>query len=164
MRVNRIGVKLVLVLVGILAVQVAVHTLLEYRADVDLLVPESALGAVEQALAARGWQTKELSPYDQHYYREGTHELPPMTHVERDVEVDLHHSILPRTSRLKPDSALPILSFWPRFRFSLMFFSFPFCCSSWVGLKAGWLYCSFSPAPQPPSCCLYELRCFWPHW
>ena len=29
-----------------------------------------------------------------------------MTHVEREVEVDLHHSILMRTARLKPSSAL----------------------------------------------------------
>ena len=77
-----------------------------YFADVDLLVPESALGRIEQALVARGWQTNKLSPYDQHYYRKWTHELPPMTHVERSVEVDLHHAILPRTSRLKPDSRL----------------------------------------------------------
>jgi len=77
-----------------------------FFADVDLLVPEAALGSVEQTLAARGWQSTKLSPYDQHYYRAWTHELPPMVHRERGVEVDVHHSILPRTSRLKPDSEL----------------------------------------------------------
>lgn len=77
-----------------------------FFADVDLLLPESALERVEQVLAARGWRSSKLSPYDQHYYRAWTHELPPMTHAERGVEVDLHHCILPRTSRLKPDPRL----------------------------------------------------------
>ena len=75
-------------------------------ADVDLLVPEADLPAVELRLHGRGWMGKELAPYDDLYYRRWTHELPPMTHVEREVEVDLHHSILMRTARLKPAPAL----------------------------------------------------------
>lgn len=75
-------------------------------ADVDLLVPESDLRAVETHLRARGWQAAELSAYDDRYYRRWTHELPPLGHVERQVEVDLHHSILMRTARLKPSSAM----------------------------------------------------------
>jgi len=75
-------------------------------ADVDLLVPEADLPAVELRLHERGWMGKELAPYDDLYYRRWTHELPPMTHVEREVEVDLHHSILMRTARLKPAPAL----------------------------------------------------------
>lgn len=73
-------------------------------ADVDLLVPEAQLSEVEGALLASGWRSSKLSAYDQHYYRAWTHELPPLRHPERGVEVDVHHSILPRTSRLKPDS------------------------------------------------------------
>ena len=75
-------------------------------ADVDLLVPESRLGEVEARLRDNGWQTAELTPYDERYYREWTHELPPLTHAERDVEVDLHHNVQMRTSRLKPDAHL----------------------------------------------------------
>jgi hypothetical protein len=75
-------------------------------ADVDLLVPEADLNRVEARLRERGWVGKELTPYDDLYYRRWTHELPPMTHVEREVEVDLHHSILMRTARLKPVPAL----------------------------------------------------------
>ncbi len=75
-------------------------------ADVDLLVPEADLDRVEVRLRERGWAGKELTPYDDHYYRRWTHELPPMTHVEREVEVDLHHSILMRTARLKPAPAM----------------------------------------------------------
>lgn len=74
-------------------------------ADVDLLVPEAALGDVERRLAENGWCATRLSPYDDRYYREWTHELPPMNHIEREVEVDLHHNILMRTARLSPDSA-----------------------------------------------------------
>jgi len=75
-------------------------------ADVDLLVPDADLPAVEARLLERGWICKELTPYDENYYRRWTHELPPMRHVEREVEVDLHHSILMRTARLKPAPAL----------------------------------------------------------
>lgn len=74
-------------------------------ADVDLLFDERELDAAERTLVALGWRGTKLSPYDQHYYRAWTHELPPLVHVEREVEADLHHNILPRTSRLKPSGA-----------------------------------------------------------
>ena len=72
-------------------------------ADVDLLVAEDQLRPLEGVLNRRGWRTRELTPYDDNYYRRWTHELPPLVHVERDVEIDLHHNVLPRTARLKPD-------------------------------------------------------------
>ena len=74
-------------------------------ADVDLLTAEGCLGDVERCLNERGWETRKLSPYDQNYYRNWTHELPPMVHEEREVEIDLHHNVLPRTARLNPSSA-----------------------------------------------------------
>jgi hypothetical protein len=73
-------------------------------ADVDLMLPEADLEDVEAQLNQRGWRTQELTPYDDNYYRKWTHELPPLVHVEREVEIDLHHNILPRTARLKPDA------------------------------------------------------------
>ena len=73
-------------------------------ADVDLMLPESVLKDVEKLLNQHGWRSQELTPYDQNYYRNWTHELPPIMHVEREVEIDLHHNILPRTARLQPDS------------------------------------------------------------
>lgn len=73
-------------------------------ADVDLLVPESSLREVESRLTERGWRSVEVSDYDERYYRAWAHELPPMRHVEREVEVDLHHNILMRTARLSPSS------------------------------------------------------------
>jgi hypothetical protein len=72
-------------------------------ADVDLMTDEERLETLEAALGARGWKTAELTPYDENYYRKWTHELPPLTHAEREMEVDLHHNVLPRTARLKPD-------------------------------------------------------------
>lgn len=74
-------------------------------ADVDLLFGERALDEAERLLVAQGWGGTKLSPYDQHYYRVWTHELPPLVHPEREIEADLHHNILPRTSRLKPSGA-----------------------------------------------------------
>jgi hypothetical protein len=75
-------------------------------ADVDLMVPELHLPDVEARLRERGWRMAELTEYDENYYRVWTHELPPLTHVERGVEVDLHHNILMRTARLKPSAEL----------------------------------------------------------
>jgi hypothetical protein len=74
-------------------------------ADVDLLFDERELDEAERVLVEQGWRGTKLSPYDQHYYRVWTHELPPLVHVEREVEADLHHNILPRTSRLQPNGA-----------------------------------------------------------
>jgi hypothetical protein len=48
----------------------------------------------------------DVNPYDEQYYRRWAHELPPMTHPQRQVEVDLHHNILMRTARLNPSAAL----------------------------------------------------------
>ena len=74
-------------------------------ADVDLLAPEEQLPEIESLLNQRGWKTRELSPHDDNYYRVWSHELPPIVHAERNVEVDIHHNILPRTDRLKPPAA-----------------------------------------------------------
>ena len=74
-------------------------------ADVDLLFGEGDLDEAERLLVEQGWRGTKLEPYDQHYYRVWTHELPPLVHAEREVEADLHHNILPRTARLKPSGA-----------------------------------------------------------
>ncbi len=74
--------------------------------DIDLLIPQARIDRAEQVLAAAGWGGVKLDDYDQHYYREWMHELPPMRHPQRVTEVDLHHTILPRTARLHPDPTL----------------------------------------------------------
>lgn len=75
-------------------------------ADVDLLTPEDRIEEVESQLASRGWIKLQLDPYDERYYRVWMHEIPPLRHRERGTEIDIHHRILPRTSRLKSDPTL----------------------------------------------------------
>jgi len=74
--------------------------------DLDILVPRHRLAEVEALLMARGWATTHLSAYDQRYYREWMHELPPMVHIHRNTVLDVHHNILPQTARDRPDAAL----------------------------------------------------------
>lgn len=74
--------------------------------DVDLLVPHLYLDRVEQRLLARGWYRVPIDIYDDRYYRQWMHEIPPLRHREREVEIDIHHRILPRTSRHLPDPDL----------------------------------------------------------
>ncbi len=72
--------------------------------DVDIMVPEGALERVEAALLDHGWQHVLLEPYDQHYFRDWMHELPVLVHGERGTRLDVHHTVLPRTSRLRPSA------------------------------------------------------------
>ncbi|HSQ81363.1 MAG TPA: nucleotidyltransferase family protein [Casimicrobiaceae bacterium] len=74
--------------------------------DVDIMVPKDRLVEVESALMQSGFVTTHHHPYDQRYYREWMHELPPMQHVKRQTVLDVHHAIAPETSRVHPDSAL----------------------------------------------------------
>jgi len=71
--------------------------------DIDLLVSKNDIERLENCLTDYGWQTAKIDAYDQHYYRTWMHEIPPMRHRDRFVEVDIHHTILPLTSRLHPD-------------------------------------------------------------
>jgi hypothetical protein len=73
--------------------------------DVDILVPKAALREAESRLMLGGWVTTHHNEYDQRYYRQWMHELPPMQHVHRGTTLDVHHNILPETARLKPDAA-----------------------------------------------------------
>ena len=74
--------------------------------DVDILVPRTALSDAESRLMLHGWMGTHDNAYDQRYYREWMHELPPMQHVQRGTTVDVHHNILPLTARLKPRADL----------------------------------------------------------
>ncbi|UCE30387.1 MAG: nucleotidyltransferase family protein, partial [Burkholderiales bacterium] len=75
-----------------------------WSSDVDILVPAAQLRRVEQRLHAGGWRSIELDEYDERYYRDWSHEVPPMRHVVRGVEVDLHHTIARVTGRVRPDA------------------------------------------------------------
>lgn len=74
--------------------------------DVDILVPKAVLPQAESLLMLAGWLAQPETAYDDRYYRQWMHELPPMTHLQRGTTLDVHHTILPETARLKPDPRL----------------------------------------------------------
>ena len=88
--------------------------------DVDILVPKAHLADAQARLAGAGWQELELDPHDQRYYREWSHEVPPMRHAAHRIELDLHHNILPPIGRTTVNAALLLArlqpSVWPAWR------------------------------------------------
>ncbi|EHR72014.1 hypothetical protein BurJ1DRAFT_3199 [Burkholderiales bacterium JOSHI_001] len=76
--------------------------------DVDIIVPKARLADVESALLMNGWSGGNPSAYDQRYYREWMHEIPPMQHLRRGSVIDVHHAILPETARIRADSSAMI--------------------------------------------------------
>lgn len=68
--------------------------------DIDIMVPKESLAEVEAALKHAGWNSAELDPYDEQYYRRWMHQIPPMTHIARGTTIDVHHTIVARTTRL----------------------------------------------------------------
>jgi len=76
--------------------------------DLDLLVRRQDLPRVERALLDAGWKSEIEDDYDQRYYREWMHEIPPLVHPLRGVEVDIHHNLLPLTGRYR----VPVEKLW----------------------------------------------------
>lgn len=74
--------------------------------DLDILVPQNNLDQVEKKLLREGWKHRDISAYDEHYYRAWSHEIPALIHQERETEIDIHHTISPITSKIKIDSHL----------------------------------------------------------
>jgi hypothetical protein len=73
--------------------------------DVDILVDPRRLSHVEAALMGGGWLSAERDDYNQRYYREWRHELPPLQHVTRHTYLDVHHTITAPTSHFAVDGA-----------------------------------------------------------
>ncbi len=74
--------------------------------DIDVLVARDSLPRAEAALMQWGWTTGAIDPYDDRYYRQWMHEIPPMMHRARGTLIDVHHNILPSTSRHVPDPSI----------------------------------------------------------
>jgi hypothetical protein len=72
--------------------------------DIDILVPRGALATAEKLLLRHGWRSTSPDAYDQRYYRDWMHEIPPLQHVARKSVLDVHHTILPPTSKAKPEA------------------------------------------------------------
>ena len=75
-----------------------------FASDLDIMVPQEHLGVVERTLLDAGWRRGAVTDYDDRYYRDWMHEVPPLWHPDRLFALDLHHAILPTTSRYKPDT------------------------------------------------------------
>jgi len=75
-----------------------------YVGDLDFMVPRDRIDEVEDVLVRAGWATADMDEYDQRYYREWAHEIPPLQHPERETPLDVHHTISPLTSRVHPDA------------------------------------------------------------
>ncbi|MBV9523936.1 MAG: nucleotidyltransferase family protein [Alphaproteobacteria bacterium] len=68
--------------------------------DVDILLPEDVLPEAEAQLRRAGWVAAPLGSDDERYYRVWMHQIPPMTHRRRGTTIDVHHTIVARTTRL----------------------------------------------------------------
>lgn len=72
-------------------------------ADVDLLVPRESLPEVEAALRNHGWVYSEERALHVEYFRTWLQEIAPMWHPERQVQVDIHFTIIPPKDRISFD-------------------------------------------------------------
>jgi hypothetical protein len=82
------------------------HASTRRMSDVDVMVRRDDLDRAEQALRAAGWSFANTDAYDELYYRRWSHELPPLQFPGRLLALDVHHTICPPASRLRPDPAL----------------------------------------------------------
>lgn len=73
--------------------------------DIDLLVAKDKLEDVEINLMLHGWSSTSQDAYDERYYRQWMHEIPPMRHIERHSLIDVHHNLVPETSAIRVDPA-----------------------------------------------------------
>lgn len=72
--------------------------------DIDIMVRKVDLEKTERILLHNGWfSSRTFDTYDQQFYREWTHELPPLRHLKRNTELDVHHTITPPTSKNIPN-------------------------------------------------------------
>lgn len=88
--------------------------------DADILVPRAHLAHAQERLMRAGWTEEDLDEHDRRFYREWSHEVPPMRHPLHGVELDLHHNILPPVAHASVDAGLLLArlqpSIWPRWQ------------------------------------------------
>lgn len=81
------------------------HASTRRMSDIDVMVRREDLPGAEQALRSAGWSFANDDPYDVQYYRMWSRELPPLQFPGRMLALDVHHTICPPASRLRPDPA-----------------------------------------------------------
>jgi hypothetical protein len=73
------------------------------------MVPRDQLERTEQHLMTHGWEPLEIDVYDRRTTYDGAMSCRPCAIASaRGTELDVHHTILPPLSRLRPDPA----AFW----------------------------------------------------
>lgn len=82
----------------------------QYRllSDIDLLVEKKFLNDAEFWLFINGFAVSISDEYDDYYYRQWMHELPPFVNSKSGLVVDLHHNLLPISSKRHIDASLII--------------------------------------------------------
>lgn len=74
--------------------------------DIDVLVDRSEIDRAQVALHGDGWYSPPITDYDERYYRQWAHEVPPMKHLVRRTVLDLHHNVVPPVSGRAPDMGI----------------------------------------------------------
>ncbi len=74
--------------------------------DIDIIVPHRRIDAAEKILNASGWESSFVNTYNDRYYRQWGHEIPPLINKKRGTTLDLHHNILPPTAGPNVDASL----------------------------------------------------------
>ncbi len=69
--------------------------------DLDVYINARNLPTVERFLHWQGWSAGEVDEYDEQYYRKWMHEIPALVHKTRGSTLDVHHNLLPLTSKIK---------------------------------------------------------------
>ena len=73
-------------------------------------------------LSWAGWFSSHTTLYDERYYRDWMHEIPPLEHKHRGTVLDVHHAILPPTSGIRPHpqdllaASIPLAGEWAFYR------------------------------------------------
>jgi hypothetical protein len=68
--------------------------------DLDVLINQADIPIAEEHLRLNRWKSEVLDDYDEKYYREWAHEIPPLVHLNRGTVIDLHHNLyLPISGR-----------------------------------------------------------------
>lgn len=77
----------------------------QYRlfSDIDLLVHPTYFQDAVRRLIGKGYIEHTYSEYERNYYINWSHQYPPLRHMTRSAEVDLHHSIFFAKSKIKID-------------------------------------------------------------
>lgn len=73
--------------------------------DIDMLVTKAQLADIERLLLLKGWMQKDITDYDDKYYRIWAHEIPPMYHGTTGTVIDVHHNLVPVVSGRSLDIA-----------------------------------------------------------